>query len=78
MRPTYYKQYNSSVPYETRVSQLLAWLDLPAHERPHFMTMYLEQPDKAGHRYGPEADEVLNLGLKPKKCINMYLKEALV
>ena len=34
--------------------------------RPDFYTIYLEEPDTAGHRYGPESPEVsysLNLHL---------------
>ena len=28
--------------------------------RPDFITLYMDQPDSAGHRYGPESDEVSN------------------
>ncbi|KAL2080189.1 hypothetical protein ACEWY4_023982 [Coilia grayii] len=29
------------------------WLRLQEHERPDFYTLYLEEPDKSGHSYGP-------------------------
>ncbi|XP_014666537.1 PREDICTED: venom phosphodiesterase 2-like [Priapulus caudatus] len=58
MRPTYYEMYNGSIPYAVRVNQVLAWLDMDSADRPQFITLYLEEPDKAGHSYGPVADEV--------------------
>uniref|UniRef100_A0A672HFH4 Ectonucleotide pyrophosphatase/phosphodiesterase 1 n=1 Tax=Salarias fasciatus TaxID=181472 RepID=A0A672HFH4_SALFA len=30
-----------------------------SHFRPDFYTLYLEEPDSSGHRYGPESQEVL-------------------
>ncbi|KAF6364359.1 ectonucleotide pyrophosphatase/phosphodiesterase 3 [Rhinolophus ferrumequinum] len=58
-RPTIYVPYNSSVPYEERISTLLKWLDLPKAERPSFYTLYVEQPDSAGHKSGPVSADVL-------------------
>jgi alkaline phosphatase D len=49
--------YDPSVPNEKRVEQVLAWLRLPAPERPHFITVYFSDVDSAGHRFGPDADE---------------------
>ncbi len=43
--PTYYRAYNSAVPYDERVAQLLAWLRLPDAERPSLLTLYLEITD---------------------------------
>ncbi|XP_039705879.1 ectonucleotide pyrophosphatase/phosphodiesterase family member 3 isoform X3 [Pteropus medius] len=51
--PTIYVPYESSVSYEQRISTLLKWLDLPQAERPSFYTLYVEQPDSAGHESGP-------------------------
>jgi predicted AlkP superfamily pyrophosphatase or phosphodiesterase len=36
---------------------VIAWLKLPAAERPHFITLYYSQPDSAGHENGPESPE---------------------
>lgn len=36
------------------MDELLSWLDLPTQERPDFITLYFDQPDHAGHSYGPD------------------------
>nr|XP_021501340.1 ectonucleotide pyrophosphatase/phosphodiesterase family member 3 [Meriones unguiculatus] len=87
--PTIYMNYNSSVPYEKRISTLLKWLDLPKAERPSFYTLYVEQPDSAGHNSGPvsagvikalqlvdDAFGMLMEGLKQRglhNCVNIIL-----
>uniref|UniRef100_A0A8C7N2A5 SMB domain-containing protein n=1 Tax=Oncorhynchus kisutch TaxID=8019 RepID=A0A8C7N2A5_ONCKI len=45
--------YNGKIPFEERVFTLLKWLQLPDNERPDFFTLYLEEPDKSGHSFGP-------------------------
>uniref|UniRef100_A0A8D0BG77 Ectonucleotide pyrophosphatase/phosphodiesterase 1 n=1 Tax=Salvator merianae TaxID=96440 RepID=A0A8D0BG77_SALMN len=57
--PNMYEIYNGSVPFEERVITFLRWLQLPEDERPHFYTLYLEEPDSSGHRYGPISSEVI-------------------
>ena len=42
------------VPFFSRVDELLTWLDLPMQERPDFITLYFDEPDHAGHSYGPD------------------------
>ncbi|XP_023570050.1 ectonucleotide pyrophosphatase/phosphodiesterase family member 3 [Octodon degus] len=57
--PSEYRDYNGSVPYEERISTLLKWLDLPKAERPSFYTIYVEEPDSAGHSSGPISAQVI-------------------
>ncbi|KAL6039088.1 hypothetical protein STEG23_023352, partial [Scotinomys teguina] len=87
--PTMYRNYSSSVPYERRISTLLKWLDLPKAERPSFYTLYVEEPDSAGHKTGPvsagvikalqlvdDAFGMLMEGLKQRNlhnCVNIIL-----
>ncbi len=59
-RPTYYNAYDGSVPYASRVEQILSWLDLPDEKRPQFLTLYFDEPDHSGHRYGPASTEALS------------------
>ena len=40
-----------------RVQQVLAWTALPSDQRPHFIALYFDTVDTAGHHYGPEAGE---------------------
>ncbi len=46
-----------SFPDEKRVDQVLAWLQLPPEQRPHFITLYYSNVDYAGHNFGPDAPE---------------------
>lgn len=56
-RPTYYYKYNGRIPNDQRVAQVVAWLNLPKPERPHFITLYFSDVDHAGHEYGPDAPQ---------------------
>ncbi|XP_076872829.1 ectonucleotide pyrophosphatase/phosphodiesterase family member 1 [Brachyhypopomus gauderio] len=87
--PNMYKKYNGSVPFESRVTTIFEWLSLPQKERPDFYTLYMEEPDSSGHRYGPmsgkviealiNVDRIIGLlmdGLKQRKlhkCVNLVL-----
>ncbi|XP_003468512.3 ectonucleotide pyrophosphatase/phosphodiesterase family member 1 [Cavia porcellus] len=87
--PDFYEVYNSSIPFEKRILGVLDWLQLPQGERPHFYTLYLEEPDSAGHFYGPVSGEVIKAlqrvdsmvgmlmeglrELKLDKCLNLLL-----
>jgi predicted AlkP superfamily pyrophosphatase or phosphodiesterase len=57
VRPTYWMEYDGSIPGEERVDRVLAWLELPPGERPAFVTLYFSDTDSLGHRFGPEAPE---------------------
>jgi predicted AlkP superfamily pyrophosphatase or phosphodiesterase len=55
--PTYYYVYNEKIAIHKRISEVVNWLNLPAENRPHFITFYFPQVDHAGHVYGPDAPE---------------------
>jgi predicted AlkP superfamily pyrophosphatase or phosphodiesterase len=56
-RPSYYLRYDDKFPDAERVRLILAWLRLPAEKRPHFITLYYSNVDRAGHSFGPDAPE---------------------
>lgn len=61
-KPTYVRAYDENVPNVERAEQILKWLDLPADDRPTFLTLYFEAVDQAAHKFGvksPEHDEAL-------------------
>jgi len=57
IRPTYWHRWDERFAYGARVEQVLAWLDLPLHERPRLITLYFQDPNDTSHTYGPEAPE---------------------
>src|SRR6267143_1517988 len=56
-RPSYYLHFDDKFPDEQRVQQILAWLRLPAKERPHFITLYYSNVDLA--RLGLSVDLIV-------------------
>jgi predicted AlkP superfamily pyrophosphatase or phosphodiesterase len=57
VRPSRYKIFvhDDSVPMLARPDSLVAWLGLPACQRPHLLLGYIEVVDHAGHEAGPDA-----------------------
>ncbi|MBU1619367.1 MAG: ectonucleotide pyrophosphatase/phosphodiesterase [Gammaproteobacteria bacterium] len=58
VRPGLWQAYDGSISNTDRVNSVLAWLDLPAEQRPQFLTLYFSSVDDAGHAYGPESKQV--------------------
>jgi predicted AlkP superfamily pyrophosphatase or phosphodiesterase len=54
-RPSHYNVYDGSISNETKVEQVLAWLDMPEAERPSFMAIYFNEANYYGHRLGVNA-----------------------
>ncbi|WP_439185148.1 ectonucleotide pyrophosphatase/phosphodiesterase [Carboxylicivirga taeanensis] len=60
-RPSIWKVYDSSVSYEARIDSVVNWFQLPYVERPRICMLYFDEPDKAGHRFGPVSDTTKNV-----------------
>jgi len=58
LRPTFWKPYDYSVPFEQRLEELIDWLKLPVRQRPAVITFYLEETNSVGHASGPESPEL--------------------
>lgn len=56
-RPTHWLPFEKKMTNDARVDGLLAWLDVPAAVRPRLATLYFDNVDDAGHKFGPEAPE---------------------
>ncbi|OFZ17636.1 MAG: hypothetical protein A2X86_00790 [Bdellovibrionales bacterium GWA2_49_15] len=72
--PNYYKIYDTKVPHDTRVAQILEWLRLPKEQRPHFLTLYYSAVDSAGHEFGPESEEVRQAVLEVDRSIGELMQ----
>jgi len=60
LQPRYWHTYDEKYPPNARVDEVLRWLDLPARDRPSFVTLYFSDLDGAGHAGGPESEAVRN------------------
>jgi len=56
--PEFWHDFDITVSSAQRVDNVLGWLDLPATQRPHFITLYFDIVDTAGHRHGPQSPQV--------------------
>nr|XP_057903277.1 venom phosphodiesterase 1-like [Doryrhamphus excisus] len=71
--PDLYRPYNGKIPFEERVLTVLTWLQLPEHERPDFFTLYLEEPDKSGHSFGPVSGGVVSAIMAVEKIVGQLM-----
>lgn len=53
-RPNDWIPYGEAVDESQRVDTIIDWLRRPQATRPTFLTLYFEEVDTAGHRYGPD------------------------
>jgi len=58
VRPTFWRTYDYSLPFEKRVEELISWLQLPVDQRPSVITFYLEETNSVGHKFGPDSPEL--------------------
>lgn len=56
--PDEWLPFDGDMSKQDRVALLFEWLDRPPEQRPHFLTLYFEHVDSAGHSYGPNSAEV--------------------
>ena len=68
-RGTYWMPYDNDMPHGDRVKKILDWLRLPEGERPSFLTLYYSDVDNAGHRNGPDSEEVRDAVMRVDKSI---------
>uniref|UniRef100_A0A8C3A832 Ectonucleotide pyrophosphatase/phosphodiesterase 1 n=1 Tax=Cyclopterus lumpus TaxID=8103 RepID=A0A8C3A832_CYCLU len=62
-----------NIHFKQRVTTLFEWLSLPQGERPDFYTLYLEEPDSTGHRYGPASSQILQALENVDKIMGMLM-----
>jgi predicted AlkP superfamily pyrophosphatase or phosphodiesterase len=58
VRPTDWKPFDGKVTNKARVDTVLGWHDKPVSERPGFLTLYFDEVDHNGHKFGPASSEV--------------------
>jgi predicted AlkP superfamily pyrophosphatase or phosphodiesterase len=58
VRPTFWKAYDYSIPFEKRLEEVVRWLTLPPGERVSFVAFYLEETNSVGHEFGPDSPQL--------------------
>ncbi len=74
--PDYYHIYDGSISNEERILAVKEWLELPAEDRPQFITLYFSLVDTQGHRFGPVSEET-RLAVKEADRLLGLLRENL-
>jgi len=57
MQPSYWKKFDESVAFGSRIDTVIKWLSYPIEKRPGFVTLYFEEPDAVSHGAGPVSPE---------------------
>lgn len=57
-RPTFWRHYDYSIPFEKRLDELAGWFEAAPAEQPALVAFYLEETNAAGHANGPDTPEV--------------------
>jgi len=57
IHPTYWKKYDGTVTYEARIDTVVKWLGYPENKRPELVTLYFDEPDATGHKFGPKSPQ---------------------
>lgn len=55
--PNYFKVFNPKIENRERINTVLKWLDTTDLARPKFITIYFDDPDVYGHKYGTQSTE---------------------
>lgn len=58
IRPTFWRAYDYSIPFEKRLDEMMGWLDVAPAQRPAVITFYLEETNSVGHRFGPHSPQI--------------------
>ena len=75
VRPTYWYQYDWTIPFEDRIDSVVHWLSLPEDKRPHLIMWYYSEPDHTGHLAGPESEELKVLVEELDACLADFFTE---
>ncbi|KAK7011297.1 ectonucleotide pyrophosphatase/phosphodiesterase family member 5-like isoform X2, partial [Biomphalaria glabrata] len=71
-RATQWRKYNSSIPFEQRVTTVVQWL---ADDNFDLALLYFNEPDSTGHAYGPDSQPVVETIEKMDSILGHLLRE---
>jgi len=70
--PSIWKVYDKHTTLAQRLDSVVHWLQLPPESRPHFIAVYLEQPDLAEHEFGPFSEEAKRQVIMTDSLIGLF------
>ncbi|HVU23077.1 MAG TPA: ectonucleotide pyrophosphatase/phosphodiesterase [Opitutus sp.] len=59
VRPMIWHPFDPKVPFESRLDEMLAWLEKAAGDKPTVALFYLEEVNSIGHKFGPDSPELV-------------------
>ncbi len=75
-RPTYFEKYEHNRDYKARIDGVINWLKLPDSLKPKFISLYFDETDSKGHKYGVDSYEIKR-SLKLLDSLIIYLDSQL-
>ena len=75
-KPTYSYNFSRFISVDQRISIVENWLGLPKQQRPHLICLYFYEIDDAGHKYGPDSDEIAQAVRKIDTIIGKLVSSA--
>jgi predicted AlkP superfamily pyrophosphatase or phosphodiesterase len=70
----YWEPFDERMAPNNRVDRVLSWLDLPAAQRPTFLTLYFSDIDSAGHDFGPDSRAVADAARRVDRYLNRLFR----
>jgi predicted AlkP superfamily pyrophosphatase or phosphodiesterase len=74
IQASYWKPYQQNKDYAERVDEVLAWLDLPAAQRPRLITLYFSAVDTASHNFGVGSEQERDAILRVDRHIGSLIE----
>jgi len=74
IQPSDWLVYDKNMLPPERVNTLLGWLNRPNNQRADFATLYFEDVDSMGHRFGPKSNEVISAVTKIDHAIKNLIQ----
>ncbi|KAK6178834.1 hypothetical protein SNE40_011330 [Patella caerulea] len=72
--PNIYRNFSSGTSFIDRVETAVRWLKDPTN-RPDVLTLYFNEPDHAGHQYGPDSEKIDEVLRKMDNVIEVLMDE---
>jgi predicted AlkP superfamily pyrophosphatase or phosphodiesterase len=73
IRPTFWREFDSSIPNDDRVKTVLEWMKLEPARRPHLITLYFSEVDAVSHRASLDSPDIERAALSVDRTLGLLL-----